>query len=68
MARSTYIYLLYRLYPNTDPKLIGAFTVKYEMANYVEDHPELEDKYECKRLKDGDPTYEPETFQFDFDM
>jgi len=60
MARSTYIYLLYkRLFAKGTniqcTVLVGGFTVKYEMENYVKKNPGF--TYLYRRLKDGDPGY-----------
>jgi len=57
MARSTYIYLLYQ---RMDACLIviGAFTVKYEMNDWIKTH--IGPGYMYKRMKDGDPSYKSE--------
>jgi len=57
MARSTYIYLLYQ---RIDARLIviGAFTVKREMNDWIKTH--IGPVYMYKRMKDGDPSYKSE--------
>lgn len=57
MTRSTYIYLLYQ---RMDTRLIviGAFTVKREMDNWIKTH--IGPEYMYKRMKDGDPSYKSE--------
>ena len=55
MARSSYIYTLFE-WSGVSWELKGAFTVKYEMENFVKEHKD--DRYIFIRLKDGDPSYE----------
>lgn len=55
MARSTYIYLLYQKV-DTRLKVIGAFTVKHEMNDWVKSH--IGPGYLYRRLYDGAPGYE----------
>ena len=57
MARSTYIYLLYQRM-DTHLKVIGAFTVKYEMNNWIRKH--IGPGYLYKRMRDGEPDYKSE--------
>ena len=57
MARSTYIYLLYQRM-DTRLKVIGAFTVKYEMNDWVRKH--IGPRYLYKRMRDGEPDYKSE--------
>ena len=57
MARSTYIYLLYQQI-DARLKVIGAFTVKREMNDWVRKH--IGPGYMYKRMRDGDPSYKSE--------
>lgn len=57
MARSTYIYLLYQRI-GTRLIVIGAFTVKYEMIDWVRKH--IGPGYMYKRMRDGEPDYKSE--------
>jgi hypothetical protein len=49
MARSSYIYVLFEV----DDDIVGTFTVKYEMINYIERHPDV--KFDARRYRDGQP-------------
>jgi hypothetical protein len=51
MARSSYIYILF----DSGDGVLGAFTVKHEMENFVEWN-NLQGEVTCRRFRDSQPT------------
>jgi hypothetical protein len=52
MARSNYIYILFRENNDGTNIIVGAFTVKHELMSYIEQIPGT---YTARRYRDGRP-------------